>query len=180
MEFVLLSEEQKNAYRAQIFDIMLEGDKDFVPPLSARFSTSDMSFSANTGAKNGINAYFEDMIREQILAAVEDGVLLGFVTFKRDLVNGVIGADTLPNLYICTLLLSPAARGKGLTKAMYAHLFNTLYPEANIYTRTWSTNTAHLKILEHFGFSLIKRIKNDRGAGIDTVYFEKKRHKGSF
>lgn len=180
MELILLSDAQKEEYSAQIFDIMLAGDKDFVPPLSARFSTSDMSFSANTGAKNGINAYFEDMIREQMLVAVENGTLLGFVTFKRDLVQSPIEADTLPNLYICTLLLSPAARGKGITQKMYAHLFDDLYPDVNLYTRTWSTNAAHLKILTRFGFNLIKRIENDRGAGIDTVYFEKKRHKGSF
>lgn len=175
MEFVLFTDAQKREYRTQIFDLMLACDRDFVPPLSVRFSTSDMQFSAKTGAENGINAYFEDMIREQMLAAVEDGKLLGFVTFKRDLVQGPLEADTLPNLYICTVLLSPDARGKGITQKMYTHLFDTLYPEINLYTRTWSTNAAHLKILEHFGFSLVKRIENDRGAGVDTVYFGRKR-----
>ena len=175
MEFILLTKAQKESYRTQIFDMMLACDKDFVPPLSTRFSTSDTTFSDQTGAENGINAYFESMIREEMLVAVEGGVLLGFVTFKRDLVNGVIGADTLPNLYICTLLLSPAARGRGLTSQMYAHLFDALYPHVNLFTRTWSTNLAHLKILERFGFSLVKRIENDRGAGIDTVYFGKMR-----
>ena len=173
MEFILLSDAQKDTYRAQIFDMMLAGDKDFVPPLSARYSTSDTSFCAEAAVPNGIGAYFKDMIREHMLAAIEDGKLLGFVTFKCDLVNGVLAADTLPNLYICTLLLSPAARGKGITKKMYAHLFDTLYPNVNLFTRTWSTNAAHLKILESFGFSLIKRIENDRGEGIDTVYFGK-------
>ena len=175
MKFILLSEAQKVEYRAQIFDILLACDKDFVPPLSARFSTADTTFSAQTVVKNGINAYFEDMVSQHVLAAIENGVLLGFVTFKLDLVNAVLGADTLPNLYICTLLLSPAARGKGVTAKMYAHLFDTLYPQINLFTRTWSTNAAHLKILDRFGFSLIKRIENDRGEGIDTVYFGKMR-----
>ena len=175
MEFILLTEAQKAEYRVQIFDILLACDKDFVPPLSARFSTADTTFSAKTGAENGINAYFEDMVSQHILAAVEDGVLLGFVTFKPDLVNAVLSADTLPNLYICTLLLSPAARGKGITPKMYAHLFDVLYPSVNLFTRTWSTNAAHIKILTRFGFNLIKRIENDRGEGIDTVYFGKKR-----
>ena len=175
MEFILLTEAQKAEYRAQIFDILLACDKDFVPPLSARFSTADTTFSAKTVVENGINAYFEDMLSQHVLAATENGVLLGFVTFKLDLVNAVLGADTLPNLYICTLLLSPAARGKGVTAKMYAHLFDTLYPQINLFTRTWSTNAAHLKILDRFGFSLIKRIENDRGEGIDTVYFRKMR-----
>lgn len=179
MDLILLTDAQKQEYRKQIFDVMLTCDRDFVPSLSARFSTSDTKFSAQTGRENGIYAYFEDMIGEQMLAAIEDGKLLGFVTFKRDLVQGPLTADTLPNLYICTLLLSPAARGKGVTKLMYTHLFDTLYPKINLYTRTWSTNTAHLKILEHFGFSLVKRIENDRGPGIDTVYYGKKRIKGN-
>ena len=175
MDFILLTDAQKKEYRGDIFDILLACDKDFVPPLSTRFSTADTAFSAATGAENGITAYFEDMIGQHILAAIEDGVLLGFVSFKSDLVNAVIGADTLPNLYICTLLLAPAARGKGVTAKMYAHLFDTLYPNVNLFTRTWSTNAAHLKILDRFGFSLIKRIENDRGKGIDTVYFGKMR-----
>jgi ribosomal protein S18 acetylase RimI-like enzyme len=179
MDLILLTDAQKAEYREQIFRIMLACDRDFVPPLSARFSTSDTVFSAKTGAENGINAYFEDMIGEQMLAAIEDGKLLGFVTFKRDLVQGPLTADTLPNLYICTLLLSPAARGKGLTAKMYAHLFDTLYPDVNLFTRTWSTNAAHLKILARFGFSLIKRIENDRGDGIDTVYFGRERVRGN-
>ena len=180
MEFILLSDAQKDTYRAQIFDMMLACDRDFVPPLSARFSTSDTKFSAETAVENGIYKYFEDMIKEHMLAAIEDGALLGFVTFKRDLTNAVMSADTLPNLYICTLLLSPAARGKGVTAKMYAHLFDTLYPGVNLFTRTWSTNAAHLKILESFGFSLIKRIENDRGEGVDTVYFGKERVRGNF
>ena len=180
MDFILLTDAQKAEYRRQIFDILLACDKDFVPPLSARFSTADTAFSATTGVENGIDAYFEDMVSQHVLAAVEDGALLGFVSFKPDLVNAVLGADTLPNLYICTLLLSPAARGKGITQRMYAHLFDVLYPSVNLFTRTWSTNAAHLKILARFGFSLIKRIENDRGDGIDTVYYGKKRIKGNF
>ena len=175
MEFFLLSDVQKKKYSQQIFNILLACDKDFVPPLSTRFSTSDTAFAAATGAENGVNAYFEDMMGQHILAALEGEELLGFVTFKLDLLKSPLTEDTLPNLYICTLLLSPAARGKGLTQKMYAHLFDTLYPNVNLYTRTWSTNAAHIKILSRFGFDLIQRIENDRGIGIDTVYFGKKR-----
>ena len=77
MEFLLLDEAQKKSFGAQIFDILRACDNDFVPPLSARFSTSDTKFSAVTGGDNGTNAYFEDMMSQHLLAAVEDGVLLG-------------------------------------------------------------------------------------------------------
>ena len=175
MEILLLSDAQKQRYAAQIRAIMQACDADFVPPLSTRFSTSDTRFGGQTGVKNGIDAYFCDMIKENVLACVEDGELLGFVTFKTDLVNQYLTQDTFPNLYICTLLLSERARGRGITVKMYAHLFDTLYPHVNLYTRTWSTNVAHIKILTRFGFELIARIENDRGEGIDTVYFGKNR-----
>ena len=70
-------------------------------------------------------------------------------------------------------MLTKEARGKGLTQKMYDFLFNNLYANSNIFTRTWSTNFAHLKILTKFGFELIKTIPNDRGENIDTVYFAK-------
>jgi len=115
------------------------------------------------------------MLREQMLAAVEGERLLGFVTFVENLSCKYFGAESFPNLYICTLLLSPDARGRGITRQMYTYLFDTLYPKHNLFTRTWSTNAAHIKILSRFDFALIARIENDRGAGIDTVYFGKRR-----
>lgn len=175
MIFTLLTEAQKQKYSDQILAMLAHCDRDFVPPLSTRFSTSDTKFSPTTVTKNGVLAYFKDMIGENILAAIEDDKLLGFVTFKYNLTCKYIAPDTFPNLYICTLLLSPAARGMGLTAKMYAHLFDTLYPTHNLYTRTWSTNAAHIKILDRFGFAVIARIENDRGTGIDTVYFGRKR-----
>jgi hypothetical protein len=38
-------------------------------------------------------------------------------------------------------------------------------------TRTWSTNASHLDLLDELGFDLIKRVEDDRGDGIDTVYY---------
>lgn len=40
-------------------------------------------------------------------------------------------------------------------------------------TRTWSTNDAHIHILQSIGFVMVKNIDNDRGIGINTLYFEK-------
>lgn len=40
--------------------------------------------------------------------------------------------------------------------------------------RTWSTNGAQEHILDKLGYSLVRRLKDDRGEGIDTVYFVKK------
>ena len=112
---------------------------------------------------------------EKMLGAFEDGAFLGFITFVENVCNEYISKDSLPNIYLCTLIVKPEARGKHLTYNLYDHLFNKLYGGASIFTRTWSTNGAHTTILGKMGFELIHRIENDRGEGIDTVYFGLKR-----
>ena len=106
-----------------------------------------------------------------MLVCIEDSNLLGFVSFKENYIPEHYPNAKLPNIYVSTLILSPESRGRGLTKKLYHHLFSERFPDHSIYTRTWSTNMAHLKILEYFGFSEVLRIPNHRGAGIDTVYF---------
>ena len=45
------------------------------------------------------------------------------------------------------------------------------YPKDRIFTRTWSTNASQMNILPKMQFCELERIPNDRGDGIDTVYF---------
>ena len=170
MELILLSSEQKKRYRADIMAMMVAGDNDFVPPLSTRFSPKQTCFGT-TPQERGIETYLDGMLNEQVLGAFEGDTLLGFVTFVEDLQSPHFGADPLPNIYLCTLLVKPEARGKHLTRTMYEHLFFERYPTHHIFTRTWSTNAAHIAILGKFGFELIARLENDRGEGLDTVYF---------
>ena len=105
----------------------------------------------------------------------ENERILGFVSFKENYTTDVISQHDLPNIYVSTLVVSEAARGRGITTYMYNYLFNELYDEANVFTRTWSTNVAHIKILGKFAFEEISRIENHRGNGIDTVYYAKRR-----
>ena len=174
MQLKLFTNADKARYRADILYMLTAADKDCVPPLSARFSPSQTAFG-ETPLACGVASYFEDMCREQMLGALEGEELLGFVTFMENLESPYFGADPAPNIYICTLLVKPEARGKHLTRTMYEHLFFDLFADRNLFTRTWSTNAAHIAILGKFGFSEIARIENDRGAGVDTVYFGKKR-----
>ena len=174
MEFILLNEQQKELYSKEIIRLMTLSDKDFVPPLSSRSSTLQKNLVGET-ATGDVTPYFNEMIKQQVLGFFEDGVFLGFVSFKLNYTNDVISENTLPNVYLSTLVLAEEARGKKVTVRAYDHIFNTLYPNHSIYTRTWSTNIPHTKILSKFDFSELKRIKNDRGDGIDTVYFELKR-----
>ncbi len=173
IEFIILNEEKKEAFSAEILKLMKLCDDDFVPPLSQRSSTvqSNLKSEKTVCAECGIELYHGEMMKQEILAAISGDELLGFVSFRENMVSDKIPEEYLPNIYLSTLMLSSAARGRGLTGRMYDHLFNTLYPERSIFTRTWSTNFAHIKILGKFGFSEFARIENDRGAGIDTVYY---------
>ncbi|MBQ5777912.1 MAG: hypothetical protein IIV97_03730 [Oscillospiraceae bacterium] len=175
IEFVVLDSAAKAKHRKDIEAIMSLCDSDFVPPLSSRRGTTQSDLSGKASPGSGIGAYCDEMMKQEVLAAVSESRILGFVSYRENMVSGDIGEDTLPNIYISTLLLHPDSRGMHLTARMYDHIFNTLYPERSIFTRTWSTNLAHIKILAGFDFCEMKRIKNDRGEGIDTVYFKLER-----
>ena len=173
MQFKLLDHKDKNSFENDIIEMLIESDKDFVPPISARSSTLDKNFS-EASTENGILSYYSGMKGQQILGAFDEGKLVGFVSYRENFVSDEISSSELPNIYVSTLVLSKGARGKGVTKKMYTYLFCELYADRNVFTRTWSTNCAHTKILLDFGFFEIIRKENDRGVGIDTVYYKKK------
>ena len=170
MEFCLLNDMQKIRYKETLFAILAENDTAFVPPLSQRTGTTQTAFS-QVQNPNGVADYLEQMLTQQIVGVFLEKKLVGFVSYIE---NREDEAFLLPNIYLSTLVLQPQTRGMGITKKLYHHLFNELYPERNVYTRTWSTNIAHIKILQGFGFTELKRIPNDRGQGIDTVYYAKR------
>ncbi len=171
---LLTCEEQKNFYE-DILNMLTDSDDEFCPPLSARNSTIQADLSANTKCKNGVMSYFEELKKQRFVVACEGDKLLGFVSFKENFTNDVILERDLPDIYISTLLVSAEARGMRLTYKMYEFLFEC-YKNSNVFTRTWSTNALHIKILSSFGFDVLKIITDDRGKGIDTVYFKKSVH----
>ena len=170
MEFCLLNAHQKNQYKSALLEILTQNDAAFVPPLSQRTGTTQTTFG-QAHNPNGVADYLEQMLTQQIMGVFLECKLVGFVSYIE---NREAENFCLPNIYLSTLVLQPETRGMGITKKLYHHLFNELYPERNVYTRTWSTNIAHIKILMGFGFEELKRIPNDRGNGSDTVYYYKK------
>ena len=174
MDLIHLNDKEKDFYQNEMIEILTASDNDFVPPLSKRRSTLDKFFFVSE--KGSVALYFEEMKKQEIICAIDNGKILGFVSYRLDYAPDEIDLDK-PNIYVSTLVLSESARGKGLTKIIYSHLFYDMYPNRSIFTRTWSTNAAHTKILMNFGFSEIYRKKNDRGDGIDTVYYKKEKSK---
>lgn len=156
----------------RLYDLLSEADMDFCPPLSKRSSTTDTAFSGGSG-EGSIRPYLLRMMEQKMLAAFSGTELIGFVSFIENYSSDAIDA-TMPNIYVSTLIVARSARGRGLTKKMYSALFTKEFPNCAVYTRTWSTNAAHQKILSSFGFLEIRRIKDDRGQGIDTVYYFKR------
>lgn len=173
MKIRLLKLNEQKQYFDEILRMLIQADDEFVPPLSSRNSTTQSKLNDVHKNKDGVLYYFERLKEQRLMIAEENGTLMGFVSFKENYINNEITACDIPNIYISTLIVRQDARGKGLTKAMYEILFKE-YKNVDIFTRTWSTNYAHTKILSNFGFEVLSVLKDDRGNGIDTVYFLKK------
>ena len=174
MEFILMDLSQKATYKDEMLKMLCYSDKEFVPPLSARSSTTQKDLSGSVMVENGLESYFSEMCNQQIMGVFEDDTLLSFISFRENYTSDVIGEQYLPNIYLSTLVSKPETRGRGITVKLYDHLFNHCYADRFVLTRTWSTNFAHTRILEKFAFGELLRIADDRGKGIDTVYYVKK------
>ncbi len=145
-------------------------DSEFVPPLSQRNSTTQ-SFLKGQEAESRIpEEYFEALSRQEAFVALEGRKVIGFMSFKRNYICREISPEYLPNLYITTVIVHPMCRNRGVTNQFYETLLNK-FREYHIFTRTWSTNYSHTRILLSHRFFEHRRIKDDRGDGIDTVYY---------
>jgi ribosomal protein S18 acetylase RimI-like enzyme len=171
MKICILSKEQQPEIYEEAYKMLEAADKEFVPPLSMRESSTQQSFSAGVKG-DSIVRYFEQLKDQRFAAVFHEEALIAFVSYKENYTCGQIPPEELPNIYLSTLVVSPKARGKGVTKALYSKLFSE-YEAVNIFTRTWSTNIAHIRILERFGFEVVGILENDRGNGVHTVYFKK-------
>ena len=164
-----LSEEQEKL----VWQICVNADTDFVPPLSARTDTiQKFRDIPNVPNSNGPIIFFEEIKKEQFIFIINNGKIEGFMSFIKDyemhVDEGIFVCD-----YITTIIIDSKNRNKGYTKKMYDVILNERKGR-NIGTRTWSTNHSHLHILDKLGFKLVRTDKDDRGVNIDSVYYLKK------
>lgn len=164
---------EQDAY-SDIYNLLVACDDEFCPPLSQRYSTHQAELSPHDAPAsqpaNGPLLYFNEMKQQSFVLAREDGRLVGFLSYIAD--HRIPYADE-PSAYISTVLVDPRDRGKGIGSSLYAYLENELHPGL-ITLRTWSTNKSQIALLHKRGYEVIKVLENDRGDGIDTVYFAKK------
>ncbi len=151
---------------SQLRGLLILGDKEFIPPLSSRSSTTQQGLSGAVG--NGIDSYFEEMKTQSFVLAMEGDTLAGFMSFKINHKGAHIPEGE--NLYASTSVVHPDFRGQGLMTGFYRKMIAE-FPNTPIYTRTWHENFGHLKVLSRLGFEQIHFLENDRGEGIHTVYY---------
>jgi ribosomal protein S18 acetylase RimI-like enzyme len=150
-----------------------EVSKEFVPPLTTRISTTQAALKNSNDSES--SNYFDEMLMQHNLLLVEDNRLQGFLSFRSSHRDA-----RLPKIesciYVSTISVRPAVRGRGLARQLYQKLFELpeTLPEW-ILLRTWSTNTHHIRLLDELGFKLLLTVPDDRDSGVDTVYLGRKR-----
>ncbi len=167
MEMKLCLKLEEEGLLEQLRQLLILGDKEFIPPLSSRGSTTQQGL-ASAKATGGIDAYFEEMKQQCFVLAMEGDVMAGFMSFKINHHGPHIPEGD--NLYASTSVVHPDFRGRGLMTGFYREMIRS-FPDRAIYTRTWHENFGHLKVLSRLGFSLLETLENDRGEGIHTVYY---------
>lgn len=168
MEMKLFENLTDPQYLKQVYSLLELGDKEFIPHLSSRGSTTQQTLGNTTNT--GIADYFNEMKQQCFVLALEGEKIAGFMSFKKDYSCEYVPAGK--NLYASTCVVAPQFRGQGLMKKFYLAMMEH-YPHRPIYTRTWHENTPHLHVLATLGFAQIAKLENHRGPGIHTVYFEK-------
>lgn len=163
----------KTPYQQQVWDLLRAYGDQFVPPLSQRSGTLQRDLRSGGETDGQPTAYFEALREQDFLLAVDArDKLLGFLSFRKNHAVDALGVTSC--VYVSTILVREDARKHGIAEGMYRRLLSGAdHSNKLVCTRTWSDNTGHLALLDKLGFELGRDIPNDRGEGIDTVYYQK-------
>ena len=166
---IVLTKRLTAKYREGVKALLFAADKEFVPPLSARSGTTQTELEEAPAQESGPEQYFRTMAAQAFVIAEKGGRVQGFMSYIPDRELDLDGEILICD-YVSTIVVDPARRGKGLTGQMYRKLMQARSGKC-IATRTWSENHAHLHLLQSLGFKLALTIPDDRGPGMDTVYY---------
>ncbi len=170
MKFKYYSKIRNNSQLEDIRELLRLCDTEFVPYLSSRSSTTQSNLLYSKNQADGIDAYFENIAEQSAIVALDGKRVIAFMSFKNDYICEHITQKYLPNLYVTTVIVHPKYRRQNIASKMYDVLisrFNKHY----IFTRTWSTNLSHIRILISLGFHEHCVLCDDRGPDIDTNYY---------
>lgn len=164
--------ELKTLYQEDVWEILSASEKEFIPPLSERSFTTQQSFSEEKDDNTGLTRYYQQMLQQEFILAIDKEKVIGFLTFIPDYILKLEGKKYECD-YVTTIVVSPGFRGDGIARKMY-HTFFENRRGKNFATRTWSTNYSHIHLLKKMDFELVALFPNDRGDGKDTVYYFRK------
>ena len=170
-------------YHDALLALLTDCDDEFIPPLSSRESTvqKDLSPGETAAPQQDTErvlplSYCEALLKQHFYIAVDDDRddpeerFVGFLSYIPHHTVALSCGD-VTGAYVSTIIVRKDFRCLGITRRIYG----TILAEAGepVFTRTWSTNHAHLHLLQSLGFQLIETIPDDRGPDIDTVYYIK-------
>jgi ribosomal protein S18 acetylase RimI-like enzyme len=173
----VIVDNQDQQISAEIWNLLVTLDDEFVPPLSARNSTVAMILNGSEHHHvdpAGPKAYYQEVLNQVVLLARIDGACIGLMAFRHCCIIKPI-AEFGPCNYITTVGVMPEVRSIGVARLMYNYLLFDLpghWKCQRWATRTWSTNDDHILLLKSLDFRCVKILKNHRGPGVDTMYFE--------
>ena len=150
---VLEYSDKDNEYN-EIYEFFKIVDSYYYPPLSKR---------------SPLTEFIDPIIKDgNILYLKENDKIIGMITYYYFYPD-------LKAAYIDSISILEEYRGKKLGKLLMDKCFSDLKSK-NIHLvklRTWSTNKITTNLYPKLGFKISDIVKNDRGPGIDSIYFEK-------
>lgn len=166
--------ESADEYKDSIRRLLVEADEEFVPPLSSRTSTTQtQGLDDDVELPEGISKYFRGCMEQKFVIALKDERLIGFLTFRYNYEHEYL-KEFNPSNYVSTVIVGKKFRGRGIATDLYRKLLYDTPPNLKlpfVTTRTWSGNDVHNHLLEELGFEEVSIVENDRGEGIDTIYY---------
>ena len=157
----------------EVLAILNACNRDFCPPLSQRADTSQKNLEQGTENEDGVMNYFKAVLEQHTAVGKTDGKIISFLSYKTD-----YSCKELEKFgsvyYLTTLCVLPRYRGLGYSEEMYKAVIENIFSgdgDAVVTLRTWSTNRAQMHLMERLGFSCVAVLKDDRGKGVDTMYF---------
>lgn len=168
---LVFEDELGERHAAEVRRLLESCGDEFVPPLSTRTSThqSDLRGIGEQGIQPG--GYFSELEQQPFVLALSEGRVVAFLSYIVDY-PVERGGERLLTTYVTTICADPEYRHRGIASALYRFLERRTSP-GYLSVRTWSTNATQMALLRSLGYQELVRIHDDRGRGIDTVYYLK-------
>ena len=177
IKFLHTSDKKIKHIKEKIWQLICLADEEFYPPLSVRDSENVVFEDKQTFKPTGKPyIFFNEVMNQHIFAAFEKEVLVGFLSYESDYTNEDLEAYGYDETwYVNALIVDDNHRRKGIANKLYDALEQYAVSRTDdIFTRTWSFNHSHIKLVKNRGYELVIQLDHHRGKDVHTVYYRKK------